>query len=75
MIVLTMRMPKSIYFLFILQVIKMHQYANYKGHHTEMKGLPPYLPQDLVERLTWQVPDPEYWFTGQFVSYILRPKV
>ena len=38
-----------------------------------MKGMPPYLPRDLIERLQWIVPDPEYWFTGQFVSYILRP--
>ena len=45
-----------------------------KGHHETMNGLPPFLPHDLASRLHWLTPDPEYWFTGQFVAYLLRPK-
>ena len=55
------------------RVIKMNQHSNYKGHHSAMKGMLPYLPNDLVHRIHWVTPDPENWFLGQFVSYILRP--
>lgn len=56
------------------KIVKMHQFSNYKGHYPAMRGLPPFLPQDLIDRIHWITPDPEKWFTGQFVSYLLRLK-
>ena len=37
------------------------------------KGMEPYVPQDLVDILPKITPDPEVWFNGQLISYILRP--
>ena len=37
------------------------------------KGMDPYIPQDLVDILPKITPDPEVWFNGQLISYILRP--
>ena len=34
----------------------------------------PYLPKDLIELITWISPDPEAWFVGQFVKFLLQPK-
>ena len=33
----------------------------------------PYIPQDLIDILPKLSPDPEVWFNGQLISYILRP--
>ena len=54
------------------KVIKMNQHSNIKGHHLAFKGMPPYLPKNLIDRIHWVTPDPEYWFIGQFVRYLLR---
>ena len=37
------------------------------------KGMEPYIPQDLKDILPKISPDPEVWFNGQLISYILRP--
>lgn len=34
----------------------------------------PYLPSELIDLITWISPDPEAWFVGQFIKYLLRPK-
>ena len=36
------------------------------------KSVFPYLPEELITMIELVTPDPEAWFVGQFIKYLLR---
>ena len=55
-------------------MVKMSQQVNnMKLAPEDLESFPPYLPKELNKRLQLVSPDPEYWFNGQFIAYLLRP--
>ncbi len=55
-------------------VTKFAQFDNVQGKtYSNSKYFLPYLPSDLIDKISWLTPDPENWYLGQFVAYLLRP--
>ena len=55
------------------QVVKFMPYVNKPDLGIYVDTVFPTMPADIIDIIKLITPDPEAWFVGQFMAYLLRP--